>query len=49
MRELHLHQFVNSFFSSNTYILYKEDEISAWLIVEILLPLSNGAKKKTRE
>lgn len=32
MRELHLHQFVNSFFSSNTYILYKEDESSAWLI-----------------
>lgn len=32
MQGLSLHRFINSLFSSNTYLLYKEDEIFVWLV-----------------
>lgn len=32
MKKLHLHQVINSFFHSNTYVLYEENGSSAWLI-----------------
>lgn len=49
MQKLRLHRFINSLFSSNTYLLYKEDEDFVWLVdcgdVE---PIIEWCKEKER-